>query len=255
VETIASWGPVVVGHSSPTQSAAGLEAVYLLAYDFLLPPSARPTIPIIAVSDGFGEGPIHSSAHLTDALLAAIAAEEEPLRRWLARCEGGLEGDPHSAQLLTETMFHVGDERYDGVATHEHLVFPILDRLEGNAAVMEQRDRSSTRPSRSSVEHPALLLADATDDPADGPSADRSPPVAGVPPRAGDPAAGDRARVPPGRPRREDPRAPQSTANPFLRFRRYGVQFTNPLVEPPRLGRRARSTCCSRLWRDATGRN
>jgi hypothetical protein len=249
--TIASWGHVEVGHSSPTHSAAGLEAVYLMAYDILLPPNARPTIDIIT-SDGFGEGPVHSSAHLTDAFLAALVAEEEPLRRWLARCEGGLEGDPHSAQLLTETMFHVGGERYDGVATYEHLVFPILRRLEGNTAVMS--NVTVVYPPVTFVnQHPALLLADATDDPADGPSLIaarlwlaflREPAIQlraielGF--RPADPAVKIREH--------------HVGANPFLRFRRYGVQFNNPLVEPPRLGGEQINLLLE-LWRDATGRN
>lgn len=246
VETIASWGPVVVGHASPTQSAAGLQALYLLAYDFLLPPSARTAAPG-AVSDGFTEGPIHSSAHLKDALLTAIAAQEEPLRRTLARCEGGLEGDPHSAQLLTETMFHVGDERYDGVATHEHLVFPILDRLEGNAEVMD--NLIVVYPPVTFVSrHPALLMAGQTD----GVSAaarlwlaflrEESIQLRAIELgfRPADPAVKIREH--------------HSNSNPFLRFRRYGIKFTNPIVEPPRLdGERVNQLL--ETWRDATGRN
>ena len=242
---IAGWGHVKIGHSSPTRSAAGLEAIYLMAYDYLVAPAARGDDD--DASDGFSEGAVRSSAASEATFRAALDAQQGELGRWMARCEGGLVSDPDSAALLTDTMFHVGGERYDGVATYEHLVFPILDRLDGNDDVM---DNVTVVYPRTTIvnKHPAMLLAD------------------------GDEAAREAARkwlaflrsaemqrraIEFGF-RPADPevkiRDHHVDANPFLRHRRYGIAFSGPLREPPRLDG-ARVNLLIELWRDATGRN
>lgn len=245
VERIAGWEYVQIGHSSPTHTAAGLGTLYLMAFDHLLPPDVRPAAAI--VSDEFDEGPIYRSEHLTEPLLAAYAAREEPLRKWLARCEGGFEGDPKTTQLLTETMFHLGGELYDGVATYEHLVFPVLERLEGNAEVMEKM--TVVYPPVTLVsQHPARILA----------GADELQVVAARLWLAflTETAMQHRAIELGFRPANRDVKIREHhvDANPFLRFRRYGVQFNSPFVEPPRLGGE-RVNQLLELWRDATGRN
>jgi len=45
-----------------------------------------------------------------------------------------------------------------------------------------------------------------------------------------------------------------SEDNPFLKYRRYGIDFESPIVEPPRL-ESAPIADLVRLWQDATGRN
>lgn len=246
LDRIAGWEYVQIGHSSPTHTAAGLETLYLMAFDHLLPPDARPAADAVA-SDDFEEGPIHRSEHLTDPLLAAFTARGEPLRKWLARCEGGLEGDPESTELLTETMFHLGDELYDGVATYEHLVFPVLERLEGNAEVME--NMTVVYPPVTLVnQHPARILAGAGE-------------LQVVAARLWleflRQEAMQRRAIELGfRPANPDVKIREYhvDSNPFLRFRRFGVQFAGPIVEPPRLGGE-RVNQLLELWRDATGRN
>lgn len=246
VDRIASWEYVQIGHSSPTHTTAGLETLYLMAFEHLLPPEARPAADAVD-SDPFKEGPVHRSQHLADPLLAAYVDREEPLRRWFARCEGGLQGDPATTELLTNTMFHLGGELYDGIATYEHLVFPVLARLEGNAEVMQKM--TVVYPPVTFVnQHPARILASASE-------------LQTVAARAwlrfltGE-AMQHRAIELGFRPANPDVKIREYHVddNPFLRFRRFGVQFTSPIVEPPRLGG-DRVNQLLELWRDATGRN
>lgn len=246
VEAIRGWENVHVGHSSPTHTAAGLETLYLMAYDHLLPPEARPPRASFT-TDGFHEGPVHRREDLADAFLQALVADEEPLRRWFARCEGGLEADPPSAQLLTDTMFHLGDQLYDGVATYEHLVFPILERLAGNVDSMAKL--TVVYPPTTFVNaHPAILLAGVDERTADAAHAWLGFLRGGaMQHRAID--LGFRPADPAIKIRDYD-----ADTNPFLRFRRFGVQFLEPIAEPPRLGGE-RVHQLLEIWRDATGRN
>ena len=61
-------------------------------------------------------------------------AQRIALRRWLRRCEGGLDLPPRSARQLTASLFNVGPSLYDGVITYEHLALPHLDRVDAHAA-------------------------------------------------------------------------------------------------------------------------
>ena len=40
-EEIAKWGRVKIGHAPPTQDNAGLAALYLMAFDYVLAPKQR----------------------------------------------------------------------------------------------------------------------------------------------------------------------------------------------------------------------
>jgi hypothetical protein len=243
---IAGWDWVQIGHSSPTHTAAGLETLYLMAFDHLLPPDARPAAGA-PVSDEFPEGPAVRGDHLAAPFAAALDERSEPLRKWFARCEGGLEGDPPSTQLLTETMFHLGEALYDGVATYEHRVFPALERLDGNADVMQKM--TVVYPPVTFVNrHPALIAIDAGE-------------LRVLAARRWleflrEEAMQRRAIELGFRPANPEVeiREYHVEANPFLRFRRFGVQFTAPIVEPPRLGGE-RIVQLLEPWRDATGRN
>ncbi|MDC0667988.1 substrate-binding domain-containing protein [Nannocystis radixulma] len=222
---IAGWGRVKIGHSSPTDSVAGLAALHLMAHDHLVAPSPAGEAEFFAAFDG----------------------HKDELRRWLARCEGGLDNDPPSARALTDAMFHVGPTRYDGVATYEHVVFPVLDSLADNSDVMEGMTVVYPTPTLV-TRHPAVLLAGSTDESRAaarswlaflrGDEMQRRAIEFGF--RPADATAAIREH-------RDD-------ANPFLRHRRYGVEFTRPLVEAPRLDG-ARVDQLLETWREATGRN
>lgn len=248
LDEIAGWGRVKLGHASPTRSAAGLEAVYLMAYDHLVEHTGRPAEEL--EPDGFAEGSAIGSEHLRADFEGALESERDLLLRWFGRCEGGLPHDPPSAQYLTDAMFHLGGEGYDGVATYEHLLFPLLDRLERNRSA--SRKAVVIYPNPTIVnKHPAMLMALGY---AVAPVQHEAAKVwlsfllgEEIQRRAielGFRPANPTIKI----------RDYHDDANPFLKFRRYGIEFSEPLTEPPRLDGQ-RINALIELWRDATGKS
>jgi len=233
---IRQWGRVKFVHTSPTRAASGLEALYMMAYDYALPPSAR--------REGISEA--EGAAEFT----RLLGEKREAFGRWLRRCEGGLGPPEISTELLTSNMFHVGASRYDAVVTYEHLIFSVFEQIDDNATVMSEMRVLYPRPTVVN-DHPAALF-----DPEGRLSADereaarrwiaylRSPEIQQL--AVG---MGLRPVIPEVSVREfDDPN------NPFLHFRRYGVQVEDDFVEPPMVDGKVVQDMI-RTWEDATGRN
>ncbi|MDI1433374.1 substrate-binding domain-containing protein [Polyangium sorediatum] len=254
LDELRQWGVVKFGHTSPTRSASGLESLYLMAYDYVLPPKERPDAVAKAISDAQAQADRHGSVVSTDIAVPdfkrAFAKRKQALGRWLKRCEGGLDAAPNSAKLLAETMFNVGPSRYDAVVTYEHLTFPILDQIDGFVNVMHDMRVIYPTPTIMN-QHPVVLL--------DGPASLTDPQRLAATKwidflhseemqkkaidhgfRPANPVVSIRGYY--------------STTNPFLRLRRYGITFDTPIVEPPRVDGELVNELI-RLWEDATGRN
>jgi hypothetical protein len=252
VEKIRSWGRVKVVHTSPTRSAAGLEALYLMAYDYMMPYDRRTEGTKFETSvraDPSQRGQV-IRLDMLEADFARQLKEQEPrFLKWLRRCEAGLDPTAKSTRLLTDTFFHVGSSRYDAVITYEHLAFDIfrqVDQYGGSIASMELLYPSPTLMNQ----HPVLIL-DAGNLSVEvlraakkwiaflrSNGAQKKAVDMGFRPIAGSISV------------RDD----DSPDNPFLKYRRYGVDFESPIIEPPRLDDVAIANLV-RVWQDATGRN
>lgn len=228
LDELTRWGRVKIVHTSPTRSIAGLAAIYLMAHDHLLPPGER------ASAADFER---------------AFAGRREALGRWLERCEAGLHEVPTSATLATDNMFNVGSSRYDGVVTHEHLVFPVLDWIGGSEGTLEEARVLYLQPTILN-EHPAVLLERGDVRPEQLAAAERW--VAFLRGRDMQQLAithGFRPVIPEVTIRDTD-----TLKNPFRLSRRYGVQLDAPLLEPPPIDGKLVHELI-RLWEDATGRH
>lgn len=232
-EQIESWGRMKFAYTSPTTSGSGLEAVYMMAYEYVLTPSERGAL----IGD-------------RDALNREIGREVEPLRSWLQRCQAGLEVFSSSTQLLTDSIFRLGPDRYDVVVTYEHLTFTLLTQRDEQAAAMEDLRVIYPDPTVWN-EHPVVVL------------------------RHGDPQ--ERVRVAAAekwiaflldtemqnraidmgfRPANPEIRIRDKNtgANPFMRLRRFGVEPDITEGELLRLDGKVVNDLIE-LWGDATGRN
>jgi len=253
-QQILSWGRVKFAHTSPSRSASGLEALYLMAYDYALPPKER-SAPSgrRAASGAATEGAnasIRGSEHLRVPFEDAFEKRKAAFQRWLRRCEFGLEGELESAKLLTDTMFHVGDDLYDGVLTYEHLTFDVLRQIDGHASVMTEVRVLYPEPTIVN-QHPVVVMRPA--DPALSAEHEaaakwiaflRSKEMQQTAIEYGFRPATSEVSI----------RTYDVPENPFLQMRRYGVSFDSTLVEPPRLdGKIIREIVT--IWEDATGRN
>jgi hypothetical protein len=105
-----SWGGVKFGHANPVLSLDGLETIALLAYDFVLPPSARTT-----------------NAAGSSALKAALQTPAA-LGDFMRRCEAGTPKFPGTARELVDNFVAERIDPYDIIATHEYAVIPSLAR-------------------------------------------------------------------------------------------------------------------------------
>jgi hypothetical protein len=155
-EQLQRWGQVKIVHPLPTRYLSGLSALYLLSYDFLVPPADRTAL---EPSDGplppsKGSDPA-ALGRLAQSYSAGFANKKESLRRWLRRCEAGVEVEPEAANLLTGSLFAAGPARYDGVVTYEQLVMPFLDKLDSTAGVLKKLVVVYPNPTRI-ARHPAV---------------------------------------------------------------------------------------------------
>ena len=88
---------------------------------------------------------------------AALAMSREALRKWLRRCEAGLELPLISEQALTEAMFTQGPHYLDAVVTYEHLALPLLERIDSNALALKRMALLYPRPTLV-ARHPAVIF-------------------------------------------------------------------------------------------------
>lgn len=237
-EEIRSWGRVKLAHTPPTRAASGLEALYLMAYDYAVPPRGR-----AAAEKGSG-------AEGAQAFSRALAQQKDSLKRWLRRCEAGLDAMPNSSRDLTDAIFDLGPSRYDAVVTYEHLTLSILTRIDKNADALRTMKVIYPRPTFAN-NHPAVILW--PDDPA---SADQRRAAATWLAFLRSQEMQQKAIEYGFRPSVEEVSIRGYTVdeNPFLRLRRYGVTFEERLGPPPSL-EGSDVEALVRMWEDATGRN
>lgn len=233
-EELRRWGRVKFAHTPPTASSSGLEALYLMAYDHVVPPEERAAL----AGDAAG------------AFERGWATRKAALQQWLRRCQAGLDATPRSTELLTETMFRLGPSRYDGVVTYEHFSFSVLDQIDDHASDLPVTQVLYPQPTFAN-QHPVVLLE--PQDPAR---------------KAQHEAARRWIGFLRSREMQEKaieygfrPASPEVSVrtydvgrNPFLHLRRYGISLDPELTEPPRLDGSAIQELI-RLWEDATGRN
>lgn len=253
VEKMRSWGRVKFVHTSPTRSAVGLESIYLMAYDYALPVSRRSSEAMkfqqAVMGDPAQRGRVVPLDMLKDEFGTKLREKRETLLKWMRRCEAGLEPAPKSPHLLTHAFFHVGSSRYDAVVTYEHLVFPIFKQIDdhgGAVAAMEVIYPSPTLMNQ----HPVVLVDAGKLSAEEKRAAEkwlgflRSEDMQRRAVDFGFRAVNSNVSI----------REYDSEDNPFLKYRRYGIDFESPIVEPPRLESAAIADLV-RLWQDATGRN
>ena len=254
IDQIKKWGRVKFLRTSPTRAASGLAALYLMAYDYVLPPAKRP--PELKVEIRAArvlmkkEGGVVRSERLAGDFARAFAERRGALKRWLERCEAGLESAPPSTELLTNTLFESGPSRYDAAVTSEHLTFPIFRRIDQYADVLAEVRVVYPQPTLLN-EHPAVLFTAKGDVTAEQQQAaekwikfllstEMQELAVTLGFRPGNPAMSIRSF--------------DSNENPFMRFRRYGVEIDLLTIEPPRLDGKVVNDLI-RTWEDATGRN
>lgn len=253
LDKLRSWGRVKFVHTSPTRSAAGLESIYMMAYDFVLPLKQRSEeakkFQAEVVADPARRGHTVQLEMLKSDFSSQLQAQRGPLMKWLRRCEAGLEPAPKSTHQLTDAFFNVGPSRYDAVITYEHLAFNLfkqIDEYGGAVAGMELFYPSPTIMNQ----HPVVMM-DGDKLPAEAKRAAEKW-IAYLRSEVVQKRAVDYGLRP------VNPKVAireyESEDNPFLKFRRYGVDFESPIVEPPRLDSAAVADLV-RIWQDATGRN
>ncbi|MDC3961002.1 substrate-binding domain-containing protein [Polyangium jinanense] len=247
------WGRAKFEHPSPTRSAEGLEALYLMAYDYALPPNDRPTALKERIKQALGEPAkegVVVRGDLAEADFARSFQERrEPFQRWLKRCEAGAPPPTPSAPLLTDAIFDLGASRYDAVVTQEQLVFTVLQQFEKHADVMAELRVVYPRPTLVN-EHPVVIFDDGTLTAEQRTAAEkwitflRGPEMQKLAVKQGLRPASPELKL----------RSIEDSENPFFRFRRYGVEIDAPFVEAPRLDGKFVNELV-RAWRDATGRH
>nr|WP_240808067.1 substrate-binding domain-containing protein [Polyangium spumosum] len=254
VDQMESWGRVKFGHTSPTRAASGFETLYLMAYDYVLPPKVRLGDTNIS-KHGTGSKlpkairPVSNEVTPED-FLRALREQRSAFRSWLRRCEGGLDAPPDSTELLTDSFFNVGSSRYDAVATYEHLAFDTLARIDEFASVLSDVRVLYPQPTFMN-QHPVVFL-DFGQEITDAQRLVAGKWIAFLRSDEMQKKAIEHGFRP------ADAalsiRGYDSVQNPFLRFRRYGVTFEAPILEPPRLDGEVVHDLL-RTWEDATGRN
>lgn len=120
-----SWGRVKLGRPNPMTSTLGFDALYLMSYDYLVPPKQR----LAAESDPGG-------ATAATAFQRALARDSKPLRDWFRRCEAGVKELRDSGAETVHEFFSLGAARYDAVVAYEHVALPILEQVRRNAGEM-----------------------------------------------------------------------------------------------------------------------
>ncbi|MDC0671975.1 substrate-binding domain-containing protein [Nannocystis radixulma] len=222
------WGRVRFGHAAPTYTASGLGALVLMALDHVAPESERAAMSAGELADLLGE-------------------REDELRRWLRRCEGGLEQPRPSSRQLVDSMFRLGETGFDGVVVHESLVLARLGRLNAD----DTTEPRMIYPQPTLVaRHPAVLMWPDQAAPEvriaaekwlnflRGEAMQRLAILHGFRPASAGVVI----------------RSVEARTNPFIALRRFGIELDVALSEAPRPGGRALDLLL-RVWEDATGRS
>lgn len=231
-EEIEKWGQVQIGHAQPMHDSAGLAALYLMAFDYVLPPKEKAALEIAERT-----GPDYEKA---------FADKKDALQKWLRRCEAGLAPAPKTAQYLTTIMGKTGPSLYDGVVTYEHLALPLLEKFDKNAGALPSLTIVYPQPMLI-ARHPAVLF-------------NRVPEQQEAARRwlrfLVSQEMQEKAIEAGFRPSRSGITVGTHNVeqNRFLRLRRYGVLLEPHLLEAPRAGGRLVQELIA-LWGEATGRN
>lgn len=226
--TLEGWGAVEVEHAMPSRSSDGAQALLLLAYAY--------------VATELGPEALTDAEALEDAL----DARQEALEDWLQRCEGELEELVETAEALTERMFQLDAQGYDGVVTSERLALGVLTRIGRHE---EGLSRARVVYPRSTIvqDHPAVRFA--VEDPSaregaerlvahlQGARMQRSAIRLGFRPGDSSVSIDDGLRP-----------------NPFLELRRFGARLGLELHELPPVSRE-RMRLLVDAWERTTGRH
>lgn len=111
------WGRVSFGHADPSRAPVGLDALVLLSYDFVMPPSLR---------DGLAS---EIPAQPPNILTQRIMDQGSLLQDWLRRCEAGVPHWAKSDAPLVNALAEMGSDHHDIVAVYEHLAIPVMRRM------------------------------------------------------------------------------------------------------------------------------
>ena len=249
LDELKEWGQVKISHARPTHYAAGLGVLYLMANDYLLPPTAAPVAALDADDEPADAAAARQSSpeSQTASFEKAFAENKANLRKWLRRCEAGIETELISEQALAEAMFNGGPADMDGVVTYEHMVLPFLGKIESHEESLLAMRVVYPRPTLL-ARHPAIIFNTVGSEQRN--AARRW--IAFLRDKEMQYKAIDCGL----RPVNPDVsiREYDSEKNRFLRLRRYGILPQLHLTEPPGPSGRMVHELIS-LWGSATGRN
>lgn len=162
--------PLRFTHTDPMRSLLGLQSLYLLAFDYLIPPRLREagTGSASGPASEKGHAPDHTTDHATGPATAPatdldarftreLHAQRAALRDWLRRCEAATASFMDSERGLTMALLAVGTPRYDIVVSYENLALPILDGARLHAAEVVPLRISYPKPTLW-ADHPVVRL-------------------------------------------------------------------------------------------------
>ena len=244
LEEVKSWGRVKIGHAKPTRDSAGAAALYLMAYDYVLPPAERQALEREETGGGSAAAATRAD-RIVRRFEKAYAENRAKLGKWLRRCDAGLDAPPPTTAALTKALFDVGPSLYDGVVTYEHLALPLLARIDRADAM---RKLVILYPQPTLIARHPLVFFDAR---ADQEAAVRRwlDFLLSVEMQEKAVEAGFRPVNP-----AVTIRGHNVEKNRFLRLRRYGVLLQPQWTEAPRPGG-GQIRDLLNLWGEVTGRN
>ncbi len=246
LEQVQQWGRVKIGHTMPTRNLAGMSAIYLLSYEYILRPADRAALEGRALGESELDGRTpEQQSQLAQSFAASFAQKKDSLRHWLRRCEAGLELEPRSVEALTASLFHVGPSLLDAVVTYEHLTLPILDKIDRSGGHLPRMVVVYPRPTLI-ARHPAVLFKASSEEQEaarrwltflQSKAMQEKAIEFGFRPTSPEVSIGDHT----------------VEQNRFLRLRRFGIQTSPQLQEaPPPDGSLLQELI--NLWGEATGR-
>ena len=243
-----SWGQVKIGRARPSRYSSGIATLYLMAYEYVMPPQVHKEIrrSELVEEAPVGSVPQSDSAQLAQQFERGLADQKKALRTWLRRCEGGLEMAPMSEPALTDAIFALGPAHLDAVVTYEHLTLPLLAKVDSYADSLRKLAIVYPEPTIM-ARNPAIIFAS---EPEKEDAARRwlkflrSKELQKQAIEFGFRPVNHEVTI----------RGHDVEQNQFLRLRRYGVSLDLHLIEPPRPSGRAIEELVE-LWEDANGRN
>lgn len=243
LDEVATWGRVKFAHARPTHDSAGSTALYLMAYDYILPPAARHAIAHARREQG-GSGAV--AAALLAEFEQTLPEKMPELGAWLRRCEAGLDATPATTSDLTTSLVDMGPSLYDGVVTYEHLALPVLAQIDAHPDALRKLVVHYPTPTLI-ARHPMVMFHAS---PAQTVAAQRwlkfllSEPMQQKAIEAGFRPVNPGVTI----------RGYNVDSNLFLRLRRYGVYLQPRLTEAPRPDANQLRELIN-LWGESTGRN